>query len=110
MNNQSSYLPRLLDKPKDMAGTERLASKISGCIITSGWYESKRKCLFYINHDQVRSILYASYNDLYFLQFENASDLIVTLIYRLLEDFVSDHLKLPRKLHLNLGSHPFPMN
>ena len=53
MDNKKSYIPRLLEKSKDMSGTERLASKISGCNIYSGWYESKRKCLFYINHDQV---------------------------------------------------------
>lgn len=53
MNNQSSFTPRLLVKSKDMAGQERLASKISGCIVTSGWYAGKRKCSFYINHDQV---------------------------------------------------------
>ena len=53
MDNKKSYIPRLLEKSKEMAGTERLPSKISGCILYSGWYEHKRKCLFYINHDQV---------------------------------------------------------
>ena len=53
MDNKKSYIPRLLEKSKEMSGTERLASKISGCNIYSGWYEAKRKCLFYINHDQV---------------------------------------------------------
>ena len=48
-----SYLPRFLEKTKENQGAERLPSKISGCIIYSGNYEHKRKCLFYINHDQV---------------------------------------------------------
>ena len=87
MDNKKSYIPRLLEKSKEMSGTERLASKISGCILYSGWYKEKRKCQFYVNHDQ----------------FENGSDLVVTLIYLLIEDFISDHKKLPRKLHLNLG-------
>ena len=87
MDNKKSYIPRLLEKSKDMNGTERLASKISGCILYSGWYEHKRKCLFYINHDQ----------------FENGSDMVVSLVFLLIEDFLEDHHKLPRKLHLNLG-------
>ena len=29
--------------------------------------------------------------------------MIVTIIYKLLEEFIQDHGKLPRKLHLNLG-------
>ena len=61
MDNKKSYIPRLLQKSKDMMGTERLASKISGCILYSGWYEKKRKCLFYINHDQVNLQYFLSY-------------------------------------------------
>ena len=38
-----------------------------------------------------------------FSKFENGSNLIVTLINHLLEEFVSDHEFLPKKLHLNLG-------
>ena len=87
MDNKKSYIPRLLEKSKEMMGAERLASKISGCILYSGWYQHNRKCLFFINHDQ----------------FENGSDMIVTLIFLLIEEFLNDHQKLPRKLHLNLG-------
>lgn len=53
MNNKSSYIPRFLVNSKEMSGTERLVTKVSGCIVTSAWYDDKRKCLFYINHDQV---------------------------------------------------------
>ena len=103
MDNKKSYIPRLLEKSKEMAGTERLPSKISGCILYSGWYEHKRKCLFYINHDQV----FLSFGFIiclsFLFKFENASDMIISLIFLLLEDFLDDHHQLPRKLHLNLG-------
>ena len=58
MDNSKSYLPRFLEKTKENQGTERLPSKISGCIVYSGFYELKRKTLFFINHDQVSSILF----------------------------------------------------
>ena len=58
MDNAKSYLPRFLEKTKENQGTERLPSKISGCIMYSGYYEHKRKTLFYINHDQVFCILF----------------------------------------------------
>ena len=105
MDNQKSYIPRLREKSKEMTGTERLPSKISGCNIYSGWYESKRKCLFFINHDQVLLDHYFYDNELIcsVFQFENASDMIVSLVFLLIEEFLQDHKKLPRKLHLNLG-------
>ena len=53
MDNAKSYLPRFLEKTKENQGAERLQSKISGCIMYSGYYVTKRKCFFYINHDQV---------------------------------------------------------
>ena len=35
---------------------------------------------------------------------ENGSDMVVSVIYHLLREFMQDHGgKLPRKLHLNLG-------
>ena len=59
MDNSKSYLPRHLEKTKENQGTERLASKISGCIMYSGFYENKRKVVFYINHDQVVCIMHS---------------------------------------------------
>ena len=53
MDNSKSYLPRYVENAKELTGSERLPSKISGCIIYSGMYEAKRKILFYLNHDQV---------------------------------------------------------
>ena len=52
MNNWSSYLPRFLLNSKKLAGTMRLTTKITGCIIWSGLYPDKRKDIFYVNHDQ----------------------------------------------------------
>ena len=46
-----SYLPRFLENSKELVGTERLPTKITGCIIYSGYYEVKRKVLFFLNHD-----------------------------------------------------------
>ena len=87
MMASSSYLPRYLQKSKDQVQKERIPTKITGCIIYSGWYETKRKNLFYLNHDH----------------YENGSNLVVTIVYLLLEDFIRDFAKLPKKLHLNLG-------
>ena len=87
MDNSKSYLPRYLQKSKDQIQKERIPTKITGCIVYSGWFQAKRKCIFYMNHDQ----------------YENGSNLIVTIIYHLLQDFIQDLLKLPKKLHLNLG-------
>ena len=44
----------MLEKAKRLEGTERLASKISGIIASSGWYIGHRKVVFEVNHDQVR--------------------------------------------------------
>ena len=88
MDNSKSYLPRYRELSKDQVQKERLPSKISGCTIYNGWYENKRKVLFYINHDI----------------FENGSNLVITLVYLLLQEFIGDWKKLPRKLHLNLDN------
>ena len=106
MDNHKSYLPRYLQNAKELQGTERLASKISGCILWSGLYEAKRKLVFYLNHDQVcfqYNICAKNSTNIIWFQFENASNMIITLIHHLLEEFVRDHGMLPRNLHLNLG-------
>ena len=71
MDNSKSYLPRFLEKTKENQGTERLPSKISGCIIYSGFYELKRKTLFFINHDQVfkYSFAYGSFFKSFYISF-----------------------------------------
>ena len=88
MDNQKSYLPRFRDNCKEYQGTERLPTKLTGGIIHSGLYAEKRKVFFFSNHDQ----------------FENASNLVITIICHLLEEFLNDHKVLPRKLHLNLDN------
>ena len=55
MSNSQSFIPRYLTNRKDLAGTERLKTKITGAIIWSGIYQHKRKDLFFINHDQFGS-------------------------------------------------------
>ena len=53
---------------------------------------------------RANSLLLLEMNRIHFLfKFENASNMIVTIVYLVLEDFVKDHGRLPRKLHLNLG-------
>ena len=88
MDNNKSYLPRYLEHSKDQAQKERLPTKISGCNVYSGWYEAKRKVIFYVNHDI----------------FEQGSNMIITLINLLLQDFIKDWKKLPKKLHLNMDN------
>ena len=80
MDNSKSYLPHYLERSKEQVQKERLPSKISGCTIYNGKYESKRKVLFYINHDI----------------FENGSNMIITIIFLLLQEYVNDHKVLPR--------------
>ena len=52
MGSYNSLIPRYLDNSKSLVGTERLPSKITGCILWSGKYQDKRKDIFYINHEQ----------------------------------------------------------
>ena len=104
MDNSKSYLPRFLEKSKNLVGTERLPSKITGCIIWSGFYHDKRKDIFYINHDQFGGFcIILKIIELNKICPENGSDMVITIIYHLLREFIEDHGKLPRKLHLNLG-------
>ena len=51
MDNSKSYCPRYLENSKELAGTERLPTKIYGGLIWSGFYEEKRKIYFFLNHD-----------------------------------------------------------
>ena len=88
MDNSKSYLPHYLEHSKDQVQKERLPSKITGCTVYNGWYEKKRKVIFYVNHDI----------------FENGSNMIITIIFLLLQEFIKDHKALPKKLHLNLDN------
>jgi len=80
MDNSKSYLPRYLENSKDQVQKERLPTKITGCTMYNGLYEQNRKILFYLNHDT----------------FENASNMIITIVHKLLLQFVEDHDFLPK--------------
>ena len=84
MDNSKSYCPRMKEKTKKFAGILRLPTKIQGCIIYSGHYESKRKILFYLNHDH----------------FPQSSNMIVSILYKLLQVATRDFGSLPKKLHV----------
>ena len=84
MDNSKSYCPRMKEKSKKFAGLLRLPTKIQGCIIYSGHYEEKRKLIFYLNHDQ----------------FQQSSNMIVSILFKLLKIVVNDHGKLPKKLRV----------
>ena len=85
MDNRKSDLPKFRENSKRFGGFTKLPCHITGAIITSGFYSEKRKCLFYLNNDQ----------------YENASNMVVTIIYKLIQEFLKDHGKLPRNLHLS---------
>ena len=84
MDNSKSYCPRFLDKSKKTVGMLRLPTKITGCNIYSGLYGGNRKCIFYLNHDH----------------YENASNLVISVIFKLINVFLNDHGRLPRHLKI----------
>ena len=84
MDNTKSYCPRTLDKGKKDVNKPTLPTKIQGCILYSGLYEQKRKIVFYLNHNH----------------FEQGGSLVVTIIHKLLLQFVEDHGFLPKNLHI----------
>ena len=51
MDNTKSYCPRQLVKGKKDVNKPTLPTKIQGCIIYSGYYEAKRRIIFYLNHN-----------------------------------------------------------
>ena len=117
MDNSKSYCPHYLENAKDLVGTERLPTKIYGGLIWSGLYEEKRKIIFYLNHDQFGKICMSLVDGFYLNFVENGSDMVVTIVYHLLREFMQDHGgNLPKKLHLNLGMYleycqnPTPIN
>ena len=87
MDNSKSMIPRLLEKTKKLA-MWKLPSKISGVIITSAKYPKKRKILLEVNHDQ----------------FKQGSNMIVSIIYKVILDFFNEHKVLPKVLDLNLDN------
>ena len=84
MDSKKTETPRLRDRSKKNEKMLRLPSKVQGCIIYSGKYAEKRKVVFYLNHDH----------------YEQGSNMIVTVIFKLIVMYKSDHGKLPRKLRV----------
>ena len=88
MDNSKSLLPRFLEKGKKMSGLFKLPCKITGGIIWSSLYPGQRKNKFFINHDH----------------FPNSSNMVVSVVFRMLEDVFEDHKFLPKCLHINLDN------
>ena len=87
MDNSKSYLPRFIEKTKNQ-GTWKVPSKITGAVITNGKYVNHRKVKLYINHDH----------------FAQGSNMVVSIIYKVIWDFFKEHGMLPKTLDLNLDN------
>ena len=85
MDNQESMLPRFVEKRKSLVVMRKIKAKITGAILSSGRYEGGKKNVIFISHEE----------------FENGSNKVITVIYRLLQIFLKDHKKLPRKLSVH---------
>ena len=52
MDNRKSDIPKFQENAKSFSQFQTLPSHIHGAIVTSGWYPEKRKCYFFVNHNQ----------------------------------------------------------
>ena len=84
MDNRKSDCPKFQQNAKNFGNFQKLPSHITGAIVTSGFYPEKMKNFFYLNHNQ----------------YENGSNMVITIIYHLLHAFLQDHKKFPKTLHL----------
>ena len=85
MDNSKSFIPRILEPGKKTSTIFKLPSKITGTIMHSSHYPQNRKINFYINHNN----------------FEQSSNKVVSILFLLLKDFITDNKKLPSILHIN---------
>jgi hypothetical protein len=85
MDNQKSFVPRILERGKKLSGLNTLPSKVTGTITWSGLYEGGRKVKYYLNHNQ----------------FPQNGNKTISVIFLLLKDFVSQFKKLPKVLIVN---------
>ena len=85
MDNRKSDLPKFLQNVKNLGNFQKLPSHITGAIVTSGYYAEKEKNFFFVNHNQ----------------FEQGSNMVITVIYHILHSFLQDHHRFPKHLHLN---------
>ena len=88
MDNQKSYIPRILEPGKKTSKIFKLPSKITGTIMYSSYYPLNRKINFFVNHNN----------------FEQSGSKVVSILYLMLKDFVADHHQLPPNLHINLDN------
>ena len=84
MDNSKSLIPRMVESGKRLSNLNKIDSKITGCVLTSGLYKNNRKVKFFVNHNE----------------FENGSNKVVSVLFKLIKDFQSDHGFLPRTLIL----------
>ena len=76
----------MLEKTKKLT-IWRLPSKITGAVVTNGKYPSNRKVKLYVNHDH----------------FPQGSNMVVSVVYKVIQDFIDEFGFLPKVLDLNLG-------
>lgn len=85
MDNRKSDLPKFHQNVKHLGSFVKLPSHITGAIVTSGHYKEKVKNFFFVNHNQ----------------YEQGSNMVITVIYHLLQAFIQDHQRFPKHLHIN---------
>ena len=88
MDNQKSMLPRILEPGKKLSGIYKIPTKITGTITSSGLFPSGRRVAFYYNHDE----------------FENGSNKLISILYKLILSFLENFKFLPRHLNLCLDN------
>ena len=87
MDNSKSYIPRHLEKTKKQ-GCWKLPSKIVGAVISNSKYINNRKVKLFVNHDH----------------FQQGSNMVVSIVYKIIRDFHKDYKMLPKSLDLNLDN------
>ena len=87
MDNSKSYIPRFNVKTKKL-GSWKLPSKITGAVISSGKFVGGRKVKLYVNHDH----------------FTQGSNMVVSIVYKIILDFMNQFKMLPKVLDLNLDN------
>ena len=87
MDNSKSYIPRFMEKTKKLS-TWKLPSKITGAVISSGRFDNNRKVKLYVNHDH----------------FPQGSNMVVSIVYKVILDFLKEQKMLPKVLDLNLDN------
>lgn len=85
MDNRKTDIPRFLLNSKRLGGVYKLPCHVTGVIVSSGFYANKVKNYFYINHNQ----------------YEQGSNMVITVLYHVLHDFLAEFKKFPKYLHVN---------